>query len=233
MHLTRPPGRVAGALVGPTVRAMGWRPMSAAAAVGLVAVAVPAALTVELSVADLTRLLRLAAACGGLAVAFLLDDPAARSTQTVPTSRLVRHAVRAAVAVPAAAAWWAAVLAVTAAGAEGAARGASPLGALTLEAGAIGVAALALAACGLRAADSTGSPLAVPAVPIVLAGATLLPDRLALFVADPNHPDWSAAHDRWRLVLAVALAGAVLASRDPAPRRRGRSRPGQHVARPG
>jgi fluoroquinolone transport system permease protein len=192
---------VTAALIRPTVRALRWPPFLAAAGVGLVVVALPAAWDADLTVADFTRLLRIAAVCGGLGAAFLFDDPAARSTPAVPTSRLVRHAVRVAVALPAIAIWWATVLVAAAAGPP------LPTGALTLEAGAVCAVALALAA-------ASGSTVAAPALLVWTALAGLLPDRVALFVREPADPGWAAAHRRWWVLLAVALVCAVLASRD-------------------
>ncbi|BCB88763.1 hypothetical protein [Phytohabitans suffuscus] len=99
--------RVLPALVVPTARAMPWRPFAAAAGLGLLIVAVPALSGVSLRDRDLATLLRLAAACGAVGAAFLLDDPAARGLAAVPTPRLARQLVRAVLAALAVTVWWA------------------------------------------------------------------------------------------------------------------------------
>src|SRR6266581_3949225 len=45
--------------------------------------------------------------------------------------------------------------------------------------------------------------------------AVLLPARVALY-AQPGSPGWAAAHQRWAMLLGVALAAFAVASRDPA-----------------
>jgi len=93
-------------LLGPTAHAIKWRPVAAGAALGMIIMVVPEALTDRLTESHLTTLARLAAICVALGAAFLLDDPATRSTPTVPTTRLARNLVRVALAGPAAALWW-------------------------------------------------------------------------------------------------------------------------------
>jgi fluoroquinolone transport system permease protein len=212
--------RTVAALVRPTARAMKWGPFVAAAGVGLAVVIVPETLSDRLTAAHFATLLRLAAACGALGVAFLLDDPATRSTPTVPTSRLVRHAVRVAVAMPVAALWWAATLAAVTLGANRHAVAALPRGALTVEAAALVSVALVLAAAGLHVStDGSAGTLAAPALLIALAMMWFLPRRVALVLA-PADPHWGSAHRRWAVVLLVAGIGFVWMSRDSI--RRGR-----------
>lgn len=146
--------------------------------------------------------------CGALGVAFVFDDSAARTTPTVPTSRLFRHAIRVAIVLPAAGLWWAAALAVVALETEAP----LPLTGLTVEAMACCCAA-ALAAGAPRAAqEGVGGVFAVPAVLALLAAASFLPERVALFVP-PGVAGWAAAHDRWTALLVAAAIGAGWASR--------------------
>ena len=70
--------RTAVALLGPTIRATRWAPLAATIGVGLAIVAVPTALSQELATGTLATLLRLAAVCGAIGAAFLLDDSARR-----------------------------------------------------------------------------------------------------------------------------------------------------------
>jgi hypothetical protein len=201
---------------------MRWGPFAAAAGLGLAVVAVPAVLSVRVTTGPLITLLRVAAACGALGVAFLLDDPSTRTIPTVPTSRLVRHAVRAAIALPVAATWWAATLVVSTTGVKAPVAHALPRAALTVEAAALVAIAFVLAASGLRVnTDGTAGPLAAPALLVLLAGVWFLPYKVALVLA-PTDPHWSAAHRRWAALLAVAVIGFVWASRDSSPRGKAR-----------
>ncbi|MGN9907477.1 hypothetical protein ACTMTJ_07960 [Phytohabitans sp. LJ34] len=210
--------RTVPALLVPTARAMPWALFLAAAGLGLVIVAGPAVSTVSLRDEDLLGLLRVAAACGAVGIAFLLDDPAARSIATVPTPRLLRHLLRAALAAAVAGAWWAALLGATVAGAEDGAAATLRLGGVTIEAAALAATALALAAARLRMGDGAAGLLAGPGVLVLATAAVLLPARWALYVP-PGDDRWAAAHGRWALLLAAALIALLWAGRDPVHRR--------------
>ncbi|MBW6434805.1 hypothetical protein KZ829_13760 [Actinoplanes hulinensis] len=199
--------RVLPLLVFPAARATPWTAFLAAAGVGLAIVAVPAVLRVELTAEDLVGLLRAAAVCGALGLAFLLDDPAARTVATVPTPRPLRYAARAGVILPAAAAWWALVLTITGDGAL------LPLGGVTVEAAALGGVALAVGAVRLRSGDN-GGIVAAPAVLVLVIAASRIPPDLALYVP-PGDERWAAAHDRWAVLLAAAVAVSVWAVAEP------------------
>jgi hypothetical protein len=206
--------RVLPLLIRPAVRAMPWAAFLAAAGTGLAIVGVPAAFPVTLSAEDLVSLLRAAAVCGALGVAFLLDDPAARTVATVPTARPVRYAARAAVVLPSVTVWWALVVAVTAGGAEDRIGATLPLGGVTLEAAALGAAALAVSAARLRSGGVGGGVVAAPVVLALVVTATRMPPELAFYVP-PHDGRWDAAHDRWGVLLAAALAGSVWAGVEP------------------
>jgi len=198
-------------LIGPTARAMRWAPTVAAAGLALAIVAVPVVVAERLTADQLATLLRLAAAAVAVGVAFLLDDPAARSLATVPIPRLVRHAVRAGLAVGAAAIVWSAALAVPYLGPTPTP---SPA-ALTLEATALVTVALGLAAAGGRVgSDGNAGVLAAPALLLLLAIVWLAPPRVALVVA-PADPQWASAHRRWAALLVLGVVAFVWASRDP------------------
>ena len=223
-------------LLRPTARAIKWGPAAVAGGLALAVLIVPGTLATGLTTAQLTGLLRIAAACGALGIAFILDDPAATSLLTVPASRLTRHLLRAAITLPAAALWWIATLAIATAEAEAAVVAALPRGALTVETAALTAIALALAAAGQR--YSTGGNtgvIAAPALLIVVAIMWFLPHQVAL-VLPPADPRWTAAHHRWAALLAAAAIGFLVASREPAPHRRrtrrGRPLPGL-TPRPG
>ncbi|GIJ67144.1 hypothetical protein [Virgisporangium ochraceum] len=203
---------VAGLLAVPLLRAARWLPFGIAAAVGFAIPGVPSLMSVDLQPGDLVGLLRVAAACLGVGIVFLFDDPAKPSTVTAPTSATVVTAVRALWAGAAAALWWAATLGVTVAGAADGVGDALPRGDLTLEAATFAAVGVAAAVCLWRgSARGVTGPVAAPAALLLLIGALLLPDRLAL-MAQVGSPAWAAAHDRWTVLLVTAVAVAALAT---------------------
>ncbi len=209
-------------LLRPTVHAIRWLPLAAGAALGLAIVLVPEALTDKLAVAHLVYLLRIAAACLALGAAFLLDDPATRSTPAVPTPRLARNLVRVAVAVPAIAVWWVATLVLAGAMAHRPHSTHLPGGALTVEAATLVCAALALAAIAQRLTTDGGAGVfAAPAVLVLVAATWFLPRAVALSTL-PDDPHWTASHHRWAVLLAAAAVTFLAASHERA-RRSGRS----------
>ncbi|MFF5254992.1 ABC transporter [Streptomyces leeuwenhoekii] len=214
--------RVIRALAGPVWRTLPWRALGAAGAVGLLIAALPRLGEGEPGPWATLLALRGAALAGGLGLAFLLDDPARQLTAPVPVRRPLRQALRAALVVPGAALWWAAVLLLAPAGAR------PPVAALTLEAGVVCVLALAAAAGALRLTDEARPGRAVAAVLLTAAvlAPLLLPERWALFVP-PDDVRWAAAHDRWALVLAGAAALWAVCGPEPVRRRAARPRAGR------
>jgi hypothetical protein len=201
-------------LLRPTAHAIKWRPMAVGAALGLAVLLVPEALTARLTGTHVTMLARIAAICVALGAAFLLDDPATRSTPTVPTPRLARNLIRVALAVPAVALWWALTLGLAKTTGHHAAAAHLPVAALTLEAATLVTAALALAAIAQRrTADGNVGVIAAPAVLLLAAVAWFLPRPVAL-VLMPTDPHWTASHHRWTAVLATALVAFLWASHE-------------------
>lgn len=202
----------AGLLFVPVFRAARWLPFGIAAAVGFAIPAVPSLTSAALAPDDLIGLLRVAAACLGVGIVFLFDDPAKPTTVAVPTPAAVLAAARALWAWAAAAAWWAATLGVTVIGAENGVGRALPRGDLTLEAATFAAVGCAAAVCLWRgSARGVGGPIAAPAALLLLIGGLLLPERLALLV-EVGGPAWPAAHDRWAALLASAVAVAAMAA---------------------
>jgi fluoroquinolone transport system permease protein len=212
-------------LVRPTAHAIRWRPMAAGAALGPAVLLVPEALVKRITEAQLTSLTRITAICMALGVAFLLDDPATRSTRTVPTPRLARYLVRVALAGPGIALWWLLTLHLVKTTGHHAAAAHLPVAALTLEAATLLAAALAVSAVAQRrSVDGNTSVVAAPGVLLVVAAAWALPQRVELIVR-PADPGWTASHYRWAVLLGLALAAFHWAGHEPvtrtAPRRRG------------
>ena len=197
-----------------TAHAITWRPLVVGAVLGPAILLVPEALTAKLTVTHLTTLARIAAICVALGAAFLLDDPATRSTPAVPTPRLARNLVRVTLAGPAVALWWTLTLGLAKTTGHHAAAADLPVAALTLEAATLLAAALALAAIAQRrTADGNAGVIAAPAVLLLAAVAWFLPHPVALILT-PTDPHWAASHHRWIAVLATALAAFLWASHD-------------------
>lgn len=201
-------------LLRPTAHAVKWRPMVAGAALGLAILLVPEALTTRLTDTHLTTLARIAAICVALGAAFLLDDPATRSTRTVPTPRLARNLVRVALAGPAVALWWALTLGLVKTTGHHAPAAHLPVAALTLEAATLLAAALALSAIAQRrTVDGNTSVVAAPAVLLLAAVAWSLPHPVEL-ILKPTDPNWTVSHHHWTAVLATALVAFLWASHE-------------------
>ena len=208
--------RLVPALLVPTTRAVGWGPPLAAFTVslGLLALAVRPGLA--LPPEELVRWLRLATIVAALGCAFVLDDPSEPTTESVAGSLLLRRALRVALLLPAAAAWWVAALWRVRAVHPGLPL---PVAALTLEAAALLAVTVALGAAGSRLApERRGGVVAAPALLALASAAGLLPAQVALY-AQPGSAAWDGAHRRWALLLGLALAAFAAASRDPAHRR--------------
>lgn len=206
---------VLGALAAPTVRTVRRGPLLAALVTGFALVAIPAAMTVSLRADDLAALLRIACVCAGIGLAFLLDDPAKPTVSTVPVPAWLSVLIRSVVGTVVAAAWWTAAVVATLAGAAPGVGELLPIGALTLEAGAIGAVAFTLAVLAWRRAPrGTGSTVGVPAVLLLMTGLALLPDRFALVVS-VDDPRWRSVHLSWGALLAAAVLVGALAAAAP------------------
>ena len=197
-----------------TAHAITWRPIVLGAALGPIIVLVPEALISRLTGAHLTTLARVAAICFALGAAFLLDDPATRSTPAVPTARLARNLIRVILAAPVIALWCTLTLGLATTTGQHAGTAHLPVAALTLEAASLLVTALALAAIAQRrTTDGNPGVIAAPAVLLLAALAWFLPGPAALILR-PTDPHWTASHYRWTAVLATALVAFLWASHE-------------------
>jgi hypothetical protein len=142
----------------------------------------------------------------GLAVASILDDPAADTIAAVPPTLLVRRILAIALVVPAVAAAWTGLVSLSGIRA--------PLtGAMTLQLGGLVLLTLAFAAAKPIA---RGGTLAGPLVVLLfLGGRAVAPD----WAFSPELGDWRW-DVAWAGLAACALLALLLASRDPAHRPR-------------
>ncbi|MFD2094037.1 hypothetical protein [Blastococcus deserti] len=195
-------------LVRPYLRAVRWQPSLGAAAL--------AALLVGWKADDLaepgtgTLVLRGVAVLLGLGAAFLLDDAAADTLASSPTSLAWRRSSRLVVAAALAGVPW--VLAVVWVDTRA---GSLPIAGLSIEFTAMLALALA-AAAGIARWTDTREPgvLAAPVTSGLVLVIVRLPERWALLVG-PG-PMWAAAHQRWTLVLVTAVLLLLWCNRDPA-----------------
>ncbi len=197
-------------LLRPTARLIPWRILASSM---LVAVVLASFLTRHVqSVAQSVGALRAAAASIAMGASFLLDDPAERSIDHVPVSRLVRRTIRMALAAPALALGWFLVIQV-APSSQGAA---VPVAALTLEfAGIVALALVAATALAPHTPEGLGGVAAGPATLVLLGAAFALSRRIPVFVAEPGDPRWTTSHHAWVVALIALMLVAGWLSRDP------------------
>lgn len=199
------PMRTALRSVPPMARSMAWAPLAGAAA------AVAALVAVQRPWDDhgvTLALARLAVVTVAIGATFALDDDAAVTLASSPTSLLWRRAVRAALALTASAAV-VAVVALLAVGPMGGTESV-PLGRLAIEAAGMLLLAMALSAAlgGDRAAFAfAGGILA----------AVVVQHRwpsYSLFPFAPGAPGWSRAAAVWAAVAVASTAVLFLLSRE-------------------
>lgn len=215
--------RLLPALTRAQLRLLPGRQLAVAAAAGIGFAVAGAVIPERPDLSGLLITARLAAVCGAAGVAFVLDDPAERTTTAVvPVPLRLRRGLRVLPAIPLAAAWWAALLLVVRDRLDPALWAGLPVRDLSLEAAGLLAVTVALAAAGLTAtAERSGSVFAIPALLLgLLMAQTILPARLVLF-AEPGSGAWTASHQRWAMLLGIAVAGFLLAGHDPAHRRLG------------
>lgn len=137
-----------------------------------------------------------------LALASILDDPTADTVAAVPPTLLFRRALTIALALPAVAAAWAVLVALS-----GVAAGLA--GAITLQLGALVLLTLALAAALAR-----GGAIAGPLVVLMFLAVQAVAPQWAL-APELGNWRWDVA---WAGLAASALVALLLVSRDPAHR---------------
>ncbi|MGY6020648.1 ABC transporter [Streptomyces spinosirectus] len=211
--------RVTRELALPVLRALPWRGPAAGAGLGLL-IAGSQRLSGGTPEPWLAlTLLRTAILAHALGLAFLLDDPARHTTATVPTRRALRTALRLALVAPVTALWWTAALLLVPSQVR------PPVGAVTLEAAATCVLALAAGAAAVRLSDAPapGPSVAAALLFTAVVAPLLLPRRWDLLVPLGDER-WGAAHERWAWVLAGAAVLWGLCLPEPVRRRPGVAR---------
>jgi fluoroquinolone transport system permease protein len=208
-----------GELVRPTARTIRWSPLLGAIVVAFIQVFVQTRETcppTNACVGPEARVLalRIAAIFLALGTAFVLDDPTEETTGHLPTPRWLRRAVRVGLVAPVVALTWALLLPLAMRSSVD--TNPFPTAAVTLELATLVIAALALSVASARfVPEGMGGIAAGPILLGLIAAAHYLPERLAVFLLDPQTPRWHSAHDVWRVLLLIAVAALALVSRDP------------------
>ncbi|MGW8886684.1 hypothetical protein [Streptomyces sp. NPDC055749] len=201
-------------LAPPVLRATRLLPSLTGAALGGAIVAAPVVAGVELEAHYVVLLLRCSMVITVIGVAFVLDDPTARTTEVLPVHRAWISSLRCLTALAALGAAWAVQVAIAPLAVPTAARSALPLASLTLEPLTLAVWALALAALGTRlTAEGSGGILAAPGLILSVIAAMLLPEKAALF-AQPQSEGWDQSRWIWGAVLGAAALGLCLLLRE-------------------
>ena len=210
---------VAAELLRPVARTIRWSPLVGAVIVAFVQVYVQTRESCPptnpcLGPEARVLALRIAAILIALGSAFVLDDPTEETTGHFPTPRWLRRAVRVGLVAPVVTLTWA--MLVPLAMRSSVATDPFPTGALTLELTTLVIAGLALSVASARfVPEGMGGIAAGPILLGLVAAAHYLPERLAVFILDPQAPRWHAAHDVWRVLLLIAIAALLFVSRDP------------------
>ncbi|TJZ50288.1 hypothetical protein FCH28_23655 [Streptomyces piniterrae] len=209
-------------LLPPLLRAARTTPLLGAAVTTVLLAGIPAALSANLRLTDGVLLIRVATVLIALGAAFLLDDPAARTTEVAPTPRLLLHGLRALVTITITGTVWAAVLLLGRSAIAPEERVLLPESGLALEAGSLLLSVLMLAAAGLRVTAGTGGGLvAAPGAVLLLLTAMLLPlpDGVELF-PQPLSPAWEPSRQLWAGIAGLAAIATGLLLREPRRQRR-------------
>jgi hypothetical protein len=153
--------------------------------------------------------LSIAGAAVAATSAFLLDDPAAVTLASSPTSLPIRRLHRITLAALAVGVWWIAAVAATTHRAGG-----FPRAGRALELSVLVAIALAVSAVASTVGDRTTGGIAGAAVSIASYATTFLPSQPWLPI--PAHPDAPGATSRLLATLICATAVLAYTSRDPA-----------------
>lgn len=189
------------------------------AAVALAFGWIPLAAGIGLELADATTMLRFALFGMVIGLAFVLDDPAAPTTATLPTPRYVLVVLRLVPATVLATTVWMVAWLGCRLALDPQARSLLPLGGLLLEGFALLAVTFWLAATRWGNDVARGGVLAAPALVLLLIAAALLPDSAAVFPPPGTEP-WDESRLVWGVVLTVGVAGLAWTSHESAPRPR-------------
>jgi len=190
-------------LARPAIKIVNWQPVATLMVAGLA----------FLTIGNRSDVLRLSIAAAGVAAssAFLLDDHAAVTLASSPTSLPIRRLHRITLTALVVGLWWVAAVAVASNR-----TGNFPVAGLSLQIGGLVAIALAASAVASTVGDRTTGGIAGAACSIAIYATTLLPPQPWLPL--PSHPDAPGATPRLLATLICAAAVLAYTSRDPATR---------------
>ncbi len=194
-------------LAGPTARTVGWWQLGLGGAAGLGLLELVGRRPPGADVEQLVAGLRFAMLAVALSAAFVLDDPTEETVCAVALPLALRRGLRIAVVLPVLAGVWIGLMAYAHADPHPAEP--IPVAALTLEYAAL------LAALFAVAALSSGVAAGPALLLVVVLGAFVVPPWARLYTRQTDPAAWATAHQRWAVLLAVALATLAAANRDP------------------
>jgi len=204
-------------LIAPTARAMAWAPAAIAAGIALAIVGNDLRRTTDPFLATMS--LRNAALALAAGAAFVLDDPAAPTIESLPPSAMFRRAVRVGLLVCSVLPVWTTLAIASSMRAPGV-----PVAALTLETAATVAFVVTAAAVMIKTGRLVVGALVVPMALVFRMIGERLPDRWTLFGGFPGTNLWTEAHQHWGSFLVLSLAVLLVSTLDPARRRRLRVR---------
>ncbi|MHC5905897.1 hypothetical protein ACVNF4_18640 [Streptomyces sp. S6] len=185
-------------------------PLLCGAALGLIVCAVPVVCSLRLGLGAAAALLHLSAVIGGLGLAFVLDDPAAVTTEVCPTPWWLRRAPRVTGALLGLAVAWSIDVLLLRGALHPQMRPAFPRGELAAEPVALWLSVVALALLGVRFTQGRGGGVAgASGLLIVVLVLVFLPQDAVFFVDPADTRRWDDAVDRWRLMAVLALLAAL------------------------
>jgi hypothetical protein len=192
-------------LAQPAIKIVNWQPTAWMMVAGLAFVAIGSQAGVQM---------RMSIAAAGVAAssAFLLDDHAAVTLASSPTSLPIRRLHRVTVAAVAVGLWWVAAVAVATNRS-----GSFPIVGRAVELCVLVTIALAASAVASSVGDRTTGGIAGAACSIACYATTFLPPQPWLPL--PAHPDAPGATPRLLVLLACTMAVLAYTSRDPAARK--------------
>ncbi|MCM2388920.1 hypothetical protein [Streptomyces albipurpureus] len=189
-------------------------PVAVGGGTALVVCALPLILAKSLELGEATLLLRMASVLCAVPLALALDDPAHRTTATLPFSLTVRRLLRLALALLPLATIWAVCGALLSAVLNPGNLVGLPLAGLSLEAATLAVVAVLLSALGLRLSKGErGSTVAAPGSVLLPLFLVLSPARSDLF-ATPYTQAWASSRWIWAVLLAAAASSAAALLRE-------------------
>jgi hypothetical protein len=205
--------RIILALASPFSHRRHLTPLLGSGAVGLLIVGVAFLQSVDMGPSEYLTLLRVAAATLATGAAFLLNDPAMKTTSVLPVSRATRYIARMLQCTAIVACWWAIVFSLVSLRASDQTWHELPKLGLLLEGNTMLLIAVTAAAWLRSLLDGKPGLAAGTLLLGVVISAALLPTKAHVLI-QPGDPRWVAAQRFWGLLFVGMLVAFALAARE-------------------